>query len=96
MCNLSEGIEERGIEKGIAKGMEKGIAKGIAKGMAKGIAKGEAHGKAAGIAEATEKIVRNLLTAKDMTYERIAKATDTSVAEVTRIADKNGLSNTMN
>ena len=100
MCNLSEGIEERGIEKGIAKGMEKGIAKGIAKGMAKGmakgIAKGEAHGKAAGIAEATEKIVRNLLTAKDMTYERIAKATDTSVAEVTRIADKYGLSYTMN
>ena len=80
MCNLSEGIEERGM----------------AKGMEKGIAKGEARGKAAGIAEATEKIVRNLLTAKDMTYERIAKATDTSVAEVTRIADKYGLSYTMN
>ena len=80
MCNLSEGIEERGM----------------AKGMEKGIAKGEARGKAAGIAEATEKIVCNLLTAKDMTYERIAKAADISVAEVTRIADKYGLSYTMN
>lgn len=26
MCNLSEGIEERGIEKGIKQGIEKGIA----------------------------------------------------------------------
>ena len=30
MCNLSEGIEERGIEKGIKQGIEKGIEKGIA------------------------------------------------------------------
>lgn len=30
MCNLSEGIEERGIEKGIKQGMEKGIEKGMA------------------------------------------------------------------
>ena len=34
MCNLSEGIEERGIEKGIKQGMEKGMEKGIEKGMA--------------------------------------------------------------
>ena len=34
MCNLSEGIEERGIEKGIKKGMERGIKKGIAEGEA--------------------------------------------------------------
>ena len=26
MCNLSEGIEERGIEKGIKQGIEKGMA----------------------------------------------------------------------
>ena len=38
--------------------------------------------------EATEKIVRNLLVAKDMTYERIAQVTDISVADVARIADK--------
>ena len=28
MCNLSEGIEEKGIKKGIKKGIEKGIEKG--------------------------------------------------------------------
>ena len=32
MCNLSVGIEEKGIAKGIAKGIEKGIATGIEKG----------------------------------------------------------------
>ena len=32
MCNLSDLIEERGIEKGIAQGIEKGIEKGIAQG----------------------------------------------------------------
>lgn len=41
MCNLSRGVEQKGIakgiEKGIAKGMEKGIAKGMEKGMANGI-----------------------------------------------------------
>ena len=29
MCNLSEGVENRGIEKGMAKGMAKGEAKGV-------------------------------------------------------------------
>ena len=36
MCNLSIGIEERGIEKGIEKGIERGIEKGIEKGREKG------------------------------------------------------------
>lgn len=27
MCNLSQGIEDRGIQKGIEKGMEKGLLK---------------------------------------------------------------------
>ena len=72
MCNLSEGIEERGIARGIARGR----------------AEGKAEGRAEGRAEATEKIVRNLLAAKDMTYERIAQVTDISVADVARIADK--------
>ena len=33
MCNLSEGIFEKGIQAGIARGMETGIAKGRAEGM---------------------------------------------------------------
>ena len=34
MCNLSEGVERRGIEKGMAQGMEKGMAQGMEKGSA--------------------------------------------------------------
>ena len=37
MCNLSKGIEDRGIEKGIEQGIEKGIEQGIEKGIEKGI-----------------------------------------------------------
>lgn len=33
MCNLSKGVEEKGMAKGIAKGMEKGMEKGMAKGI---------------------------------------------------------------
>lgn len=33
MCNLSKGVEEKGIEKGIQKGIEKGIQKGLDKGI---------------------------------------------------------------
>ena len=29
MCNLSKGVEQRGIEKGIEKGIAKGITQGI-------------------------------------------------------------------
>ena len=34
MCNLSEGIEERGIEKGIEKGLAMGIKQGLEQGTA--------------------------------------------------------------
>ena len=33
MCNLSKGVEEKGIQKGIKKGIQKGIEKGIEKGI---------------------------------------------------------------
>ena len=36
MCNLSKGIEERGIEKGIEKGRQEGIKKGRQEGIEKG------------------------------------------------------------
>ena len=71
MCNLSQGIVERGIaqgmergiaqgiEKGIAQGMERGIAQGMERGMAQGIEKGMAQGIAQGmergIAQGVEK-----------------------------------------
>ncbi len=40
MCNLSEGIWEKGLEKGLAQGMEKGLEKGLAQGLEKGLAQG--------------------------------------------------------
>ena len=33
MCNLSKGIEDRGIEKGIEKGMERGLEQGLEHGL---------------------------------------------------------------
>ena len=39
MCNLSEGIWERGIEKGIKQGFEIGEEQGIEKGIKQGIEK---------------------------------------------------------
>ena len=39
MCNLSEGVEERGIEKGMQKGLEEGMQKGMQKGLAEGEAR---------------------------------------------------------
>ena len=33
MCNLSKGVEEKGIQKGIKKGIQKGIEQGIEKGI---------------------------------------------------------------
>lgn len=32
MCNLSEGIEQRGIEKGIQQGLQQGLQQGIISG----------------------------------------------------------------
>jgi len=40
MCNLSKGVEEKGMAKGLAKGMMEGMAKGITEGMAKGMTNG--------------------------------------------------------
>ena len=33
MCNLSKGIEDRGIEKAIEKGMERGLEQGLEHGL---------------------------------------------------------------
>ena len=40
MCNLSQGIVERGIAQGMAQGIEKGIAQGMERGIAQGVEKG--------------------------------------------------------
>ena len=40
MCNLSEGIERKGIRKGMKRGMRKGMRRGMQKGMQKGLEEG--------------------------------------------------------
>ena len=45
MCNLSDLVEERGIEKGLKQGIEKGIEQGIEKGIEQGIEQGIKKGK---------------------------------------------------
>ena len=37
MCNLSQGIVEKGLAEGLAKGMAQGVAEGMEQGLAKGI-----------------------------------------------------------
>ena len=54
-------------------------------------ARGEARGEVRGIAATTLKIVRNLLTSGKMSYEEIAKNTDTTLDEVLRIAKESGI-----
>jgi flagellar biosynthesis/type III secretory pathway protein FliH len=40
MCNLSEGVERRGIEKGMARGLKQGMARGLEQGIARGLTEG--------------------------------------------------------
>ena len=73
---------EHGVMK-MCEAMEKLMEEDRAETFNKGLSKG--------IADTTMKIVRNLLAGKEMSYEKIAKAADTSVDEVIRIANESGL-----
>lgn len=56
MCNLSKGVEEKGMAKGLAKGMMEGMAKGMTEGMAKGMTEGMTNGILASI----KNLVKNM------------------------------------
>jgi predicted transposase YdaD len=45
MCNLGQGIYERGEERGVARGVKIGEARGVKIGEARGVKIGEARGK---------------------------------------------------
>ncbi len=81
MCNLGEGIWERGIAQGIAQGKAEGKAEGIAQGKAQGIAEGIAQGKAEGIAEGIASVIYAMYD-KGMSVEQIAKVTGINFKEV--------------
>lgn len=69
MCNLSEGIEE----KGIAKGMEQGLAQGRKEGREEGREQGQ---------EAAEKKIILNMSRQGFTSEQIAAATEKTILDI--------------
>ena len=65
---------------------EEGHAAGLAEGHAQGLSQGIVKGRMS----ATIAFIKNLISMR-MSYSDIAKATNTSIEEVQRIAKENGL-----
>lgn len=78
MCNLSKGVEEKGISQGLKWGLEKGLAQGIEEGLAQGIEKGLAQGIEKGLAQGIEKgelkSIRNLADSMKCSLEQAMEA----------------------
>ena len=70
---------------------EEGHAAGLAEGRAQGLSQGHAQGLVKGRMSATIAFIKNLISMR-MPYSDIAKATNTSIEEVQRIAKENDLS----
>lgn len=70
MCNLSKGIEERGIEKGRQEGIEKGRQEGIEKGRQEGIEKGRQEERQRGI-QAMVSALKDLNIAEDVILKKL-------------------------
>ncbi len=66
MCNLSQGIVEKGLAEGLAKGMEQGMAKGMEQGLAKGMEQGMAKG----IFDANMGSIRAMVSELHLTVEQ--------------------------
>ena len=61
MCNLSQGILEKGLKQGRAEGRAEGIKEGRAEGIKEGRAEGIKEGRAEGLAEGLERGIANSL-----------------------------------
>lgn len=61
MCNLSQGILEKGLKQGRAEGRAEGIKEGRAEGLKQGRAEGIKEGRAEGLAEGLERGIANSL-----------------------------------
>ena len=77
MCNLSQGI----VERGIAQGMERGIAQGMERGMAQGMEKGMAQGMEKGAFSATLDSLRRLIANAGMSAEQAMNVLEIPAAE---------------
>ena len=78
-------------EEGHAAGLVEGRAQGLSQGHAQGLSQGLSQGLVKGRMSATIAFIKNLISMR-MPYSDIAKATNTSIEEVQRIAKENGLS----
>ena len=61
MCNLSQGILEKGLKQGRAEGSAEGIKEGRAEGLKQGRAEGIKERRAEGLAEGLERGIANSL-----------------------------------
>ena len=77
MCNLSQGI----VERGIAQGMERGIAQGMEKGIAQGMEKGIAQGVEKGAFNATLASLRRLIANAGMSAEQAMNVLEIPASE---------------
>lgn len=68
MCNLSEGIYQRGREEGILQGREQGILQGREEGILQGKKQGILQGKEEGLLLAAKKMIEN-----GTSYEEVSK-----------------------
>ena len=81
MCNLSKGVEEKGMAKGLAKGMMEGMAKGITEGMAKGMAQGMTEGMAKGMTNGILASIKNLVKNMGISVEQAMTVLEIPEAE---------------
>ena len=73
MCNLSQGILERGIEEGMERGLRQGVEQGLQQGVEQGLQQGERNAK--------RRTARNLAE-MGMAVEQIAQAVQEPVGLV--------------
>ena len=81
MCNLSQGIVERGIAQGMERGIAQGIEKGMAQGIAQGMEKGIAQGVEKGAFNATLDSLRRLIANAGMSAEQAMNVLEIPASE---------------
>ena len=81
MCNLSQGILERGIEEGMERGLQQGVERGLRQGLERGLRQGVEQGLQQGERNAKRRTARNLAE-MGMAVEQIAQAVQEPVGLV--------------
>ena len=70
MCNLSKGVEERGIVIGMERGMKQGMERGMKQGMEQGMERGIECGMETAILDS----IRNLMETLKLTADQAMAA----------------------